>query len=210
MLDNPNEYLHHLEWNDELAVAVSKGQLLDVELVSNLSLYCFNSPNLIYGYPLKIMTSKEFQFLDELNRFIQMTTDSGLITKWLKGNSFGSVVSNKQPLHNYVEVELESAAAFLVMYFFIMLLVLAAAIVEKITFHKVQLPNVGPIWKYIGMLVDPHRYFLLGDLYTKPVKNNSKIRKRVEHKTVVVSKVKSRRCLVPKILVEPYNFENGE
>ncbi|XP_031634347.1 uncharacterized protein LOC116347768 [Contarinia nasturtii] len=87
MVYQPSDYIDQLEWNDKLAVALSRelsrsptGKDND----SSLKIYCFEHPNNIYEYPLKVLMHKKFSYAKELNTFIRFARECGLIDKWLK------------------------------------------------------------------------------------------------------------------------------
>lgn len=51
-------------------------------LISNCQLRCFDE--VIYEYVLKFLIRRDFAFMKELNKFIQIASASGLIKKWYK------------------------------------------------------------------------------------------------------------------------------
>lgn len=160
VVSNPYEHLAELEWNDRVAVAVSLENAKNDESVTRLDPFCFNGPNHIYEYPLKILTSKRFPFMRELNRFIEMTNETGFIVKWLKGIQFGPIC-DKKPLFEYIEVTFEMFAVFLVIVSSMNLFTGFIFIIEKIAFKEIHMQNVKPLWRFVDMMINPNRYYLV-------------------------------------------------
>lgn len=80
--EQPEQYLSDLQWNDKLAVAISRDHYLSRSEnglnYQNIA-YCFDHPNFICGYSLTMLARKDFSFLDELNDFIQRAVEGGLV-----------------------------------------------------------------------------------------------------------------------------------
>lgn len=89
VVEHPYIFLNKLEWNNKLAVAVStelsfsRVKTENSQIFHQMDFYCFDQPNIIYKYSLKMLTRKSFPYLNELNDFIQRASDGGLIVKWL-------------------------------------------------------------------------------------------------------------------------------
>lgn len=157
--NDSTEHLGQLELNDKLAVVVSLSSVKYNKVMSRLNLHCFGGPNTIYGYSLKIFASKSFQHLNKLNRFIQCASEGGFIRKSLKGICYGPF-SKKEPLYKYVEVKLETARSMLLIFCCLLVAAILQAVFEKFVYKKAQVKNAG-IWKYVEMVIDDKRYFLL-------------------------------------------------
>lgn len=163
--DHPDQFFYKLQWNDKLAIATfremshSRNQIGNVD--SQKTICCFEYPQIIYEYPLKMLIRTDFPFQNELNKFIEKATEGGLIVKWLKNyRSFGKEKSQYQ----YTTFKIESFPIALGIYIFMITLALITVIMEKLVHGKVRTPNSKPIWRYIEMAIDPYRYFLLKDL----------------------------------------------
>lgn len=157
-VSNPYEYLEELEWNDKLAVAVSLANVKNEGTITRLNLFCFDSFDHIYEYQLKILASKRFPFMIELNRFIEMVNEAGLTVKWLKGIQFESIYE-KKPLFEYIEVKAEVIACFLVIMAAAYLFASFIIILEKIAFNENRMEHVKPLWKFIELMISPYRWF---------------------------------------------------
>lgn len=167
VIDNLNEQLQQLEWNDKLAVAVSSVQAQEEKQSLKSGYYCFKSPNHIHEYSLKILASKDFPYLTELNNLIQMACDTGLIMKWLK-NYRTKLIFEIKPLYEYTEVTVDKFTYFIIIGLILNLLASVVGLIERIVYEKVFVENVGrnSFWRYIEMVINPHRYFFFGNFIT--------------------------------------------
>lgn len=170
IVSNPYEHLQHLQWNDKLAVAVSLETVKNGDFISKLNLFCFNDPNRIYEYPLKILAKKHFAHMMKLNRFLEMASESGLIVKWLKGFNFD--VSEKQPLYEYVVVELETFLVLVVITACFHILAFLVVILERRAYMKIHTKTDTPTWRIIDKTINPNRYYLMENLYDINMKND--------------------------------------
>lgn len=161
IVENIDEHLRQIEWNNELAVATSIERVRRLRYQFGLNVHCFNYLNNIYAYPLKFLASEHFLYLNELNRFIQHASDGGLIVKWLENVE---QFSEKRSLYTYSEVHLESLYGVGIL-FFILIFAFLVLILEKVVKKKVQIQNANQMWRYIEMAIDPYRHFLLSDLH---------------------------------------------
>lgn len=135
-----------------------------MQLGSKLKLYCFNNPNNIYEYSLKILMKKDFALVNELNRFIRYASDGGLIVKWLKGNRYNSN-SEKLSKFSFSETNLNSLLFNLIIFCAVSTLSMIAFIVEILVDRNVQKKNCSTFWRYCQMFIDPYRYFFLENLW---------------------------------------------
>lgn len=149
--------MEQLYWDDNLAVAVSLERVKNEELISKLGIYCFKSPNQIHEYPLKILAVKDFPFLNELNKLIKQASESGLIVKWLKGCRFGPT-SDKEPLFQYMEVNLELFIAIIIINIIAQLFIYSILTLEKKAYNKIHQQNVHSFWKWTELMINPDRY----------------------------------------------------
>lgn len=200
VLDSPCKYLQQLKWNDKLAVAVSLERVRNEGLISNLGLYCFQSPNHIHEYSLKVLTSRNFPFLKELDHFIEMATESGLIMKWLKGCRFTSIYE-KKPLYEYAEVKLELFICFILIVICLLLFSCFIAFLEKTAHNQIHVANVKLIWRYIEMAINPHRYFMFG--YTFDLNKHDHVKSTKPRK---VRFVRVNESLKPKKIRRPWKY----
>lgn len=161
-MKNPNEYIDELIWNDKLAVAISYARVQSDRSIFTSS-FCFDTFNSINGYSLKFLMRKDFPLINELNEFILRATDSGLITKWLKGKRF-ETLKEKPPQFQNISIGISSIIVLLFICAGMLLFGLSILVIEIIVDTKVREENSAQFWFYIQMIIDPYRYFLLNDV----------------------------------------------
>lgn len=157
MTNDTNEYMEQLEWNDKLAVATFYRMQSRFGPIA----YCFDNFENIYEYPLSILMRRDFPLVNELNKFIQYASSSGLLTMWIKQHKFDSPVEIE---HEMPKINLETGFFLVLIYLAVVCGLLCLTAAERIIYSKVRNENSARIWRYIEMAIDPHRYFLLRDL----------------------------------------------
>lgn len=121
---------------------------------------------------MKILASKEFPYFAELNDFIKMASESGLIVKWLRGCRFESK-TDKKPLYEYIEVKMEMFICFIIIVVGMHILTFCVACLERRAFREMHEQNVNPVWSRVEALINPHRNFVVRNLF-KHLKNKRK------------------------------------
>lgn len=104
-----------------------------------------------------------FPLINELNQFIEQAKDSGLITKWLKGNRFEPFLE-KPPEFQFIEINWVAIITLFSICLSILSLASVVLIIEIIVDKKVRAKNSARYWRYIEMSIDPYRHFLNNDL----------------------------------------------
>lgn len=162
IVNNTNQYLNALKWENKLAVATSM-ELIRHGRFKHLShIYCFDKSNeSIYGRSLSILVRNNFSQLNELNRFIDLAKSSGLINQWLKQYQVFTEIPLK---YEYTPFQLDSIMFELVIYIGIASLATIVLVLELIVNKQVHSPNARKFWRYIEIVIDPYRHFLLNDL----------------------------------------------
>lgn len=163
VVSKPHELLDTLPWNDTLAVAVSLETVKNEELISRLNLFCFDEPNRIYGYPLKILARRSFAHMHELNRFIELADESGLILKWLKGSTFRE--SEKVPQFQYAAVELEIFLVLVVITVCLQTIAIGIVFLERKAHMETRNDIGSSVWRFVEKVINPDRYHLMNNLY---------------------------------------------
>lgn len=163
ILEDPNEFIDDLKWNDKLAIAISYTKVRNDRSLFSSS-FCFDNFNSIYGYSLKFLMRKDFALINELNEFILRATDSGLINKWLKGKRFETLKEKPQQFRN-ISIGISSIIVLLFICTGMLVFALSIFIIERIVHKKIQVKNTG-FFKYVDMTIDSNRYFLL-DTYIR-------------------------------------------
>lgn len=151
-------YLNQLDWNNKLAVATSLERVRNDRPLSK-SVYCFDESNNIQTYPLKIFVRKGFNLQKKLDRFIEYTIENGVIVRWIRKNKFRSFVEERR-----VQIDKVTAEIFKFFVPVILGVFLGAFVImvfEVIVHTKVHSHGSAKLWRYIQMMIDPERYFLL-------------------------------------------------
>lgn len=191
IVSNPYEqHLRQIKDNDKLAVAVSFEHLKNEEQITRLNLFCFESPNHIYEYPLKILTSKNFQFLCELNGFIEMVSETGFIVKWLKGYKFEPILES-ETLLQFMEIKLEMFSVFIVICGSLCVIASLVAALEITAHKKVQMKTVTKFWRIVEMILNPYRYLLFKFAVDMMKKENRK--KFLKNRKKQLAKIKVQK-----------------
>lgn len=160
--DNLNEHLLGLEWNDKLAIVSSHMDIQYDKYLPSL-VFCFNHPNIIHTYSLKMLMHKRFPLAKELDKFIQRSFEVGLMAKWLGGNAH-EIPLEKPPKFQFIQIVLETISFTVVLSMALILFSISVLLIEIIIDKRVRAIDSNKLWRYIEMMIDPHRYFLLDNL----------------------------------------------
>lgn len=79
-----DECLAQLEFNDHLAVAVSRKHALANRRISNWQIYCLAEEERVFGYPISMFINKDHPLKTNISRLGRMAVEGGLIGKWTK------------------------------------------------------------------------------------------------------------------------------
>lgn len=156
--DVTSENFKRLDWNGKLAVASSFQRVQYLRSKSYFDLYFFNHPNQIHTYAPKFLMRPRFSFANELNKFIEQASNGGLINKWLKRYR---LVSKGNDPEEYRYLKLENLAFPLCISGIIWLFTLFVLMIERIVFRKVRMVGSNRFWRYVEILIDPDRHFLM-------------------------------------------------
>lgn len=154
---NHEFYLNYAKSKPKLAVAVSRELVRHLDLSSEL--YCFEKSEIIYEYALIFLARKDFLYIKELNRFIEMASESGLIEKWHLNNHIRHYSKRKAKIYSNAEASIFYGALIIAAPTEIFLLFLL--FLEIITHKKISNKNCSRIWFIIEMLIDADRHFWL-------------------------------------------------
>lgn len=105
---------------------------------------------------------KGFDLQKKLDRFIEYSIENGVIVKWIRKYTY-------RTFDEKWRIQMDQAIAEIFTFFvpIILGLFLGASIIflfEVIVHTKVHSHGSAKIWRYIQMMIDPERYFLLYDL----------------------------------------------
>lgn len=145
--------------DSKLAVAISIAHAYDSSPISPSQIYCFDGSETIHDYTLKFLVRKNFTYMNQLNAFIQMSSEGGLIKKWYS-NSSGRTRDehfkqldkqiNLKHFHGLLAVEILMKAFTICMFLF-----------EKYVYMKMQMLQPHRLWVFVEMIIDPDRHFML-------------------------------------------------
>lgn len=152
------ENFKRLNWNGKLALASSFERVQYLKSKSYFDLYFFNYPNQIHTYAPKFLMRPRFSFANELNKFIEQASNGGLINKWLKRYQ---LVYKGKDSNGYMYIKIENLALLLCIFVIIWLFTLFVLMIERIVFRKVRMVGSNRFWRYVEILIDPDRHFLM-------------------------------------------------
>lgn len=167
VVESPEQYLGELKWNNKLAIAISheksccRTQVENSRVNIQNEIYCFDHPNIVHDYSLKMLVRSIFPHLNELNRFIRYASEHGLIVKWMK--DYQSTHKGKGHQFQYSKFSLEFHADILVLFICMDLVACIILFIEWIIHKKNQEQNSKSFWRFAEMFIDPYRYSFLKD-----------------------------------------------
>lgn len=153
-----NEYLEQLDWDEKLAVVSSFERAQYFKTKNNFDSYCFTHPNIVYEYATKFLCRPHFPFANELNKFIEQATDGGLINRW-RTNYQSHFNPKYQDEAFYFKIE--NYLLIMVILVHMIFLSYFVFVLERIVFKRVQLRGWRKFWRFVEMIIDPDRHFLL-------------------------------------------------
>lgn len=68
--------------SQNIAVAASREHAMNYPIMNEAKIYCFQTPEIIYVYPVAALAHEHFHLLTAINNQIQRVVETGLITKW--------------------------------------------------------------------------------------------------------------------------------
>lgn len=153
-----SENFNRLDWNDKLAVASSFERAQYLRSKSYFDLYFFDHPNQIHTHASKFLMRPRFSFVNELDKFIEQASNGGLINKWLKRYR---LVSKGNDPDEYRYLKFENLAFHFGNSIIVWLFALFVLMIERIVFRKVRMVGSNRFWRYVEILIDPDRHFLM-------------------------------------------------
>lgn len=166
--------LHH---NSRLSVKISREKAHKSRLISASQIHCFDKSEVIFDYSLKFLMQRNFQYINELNKFIEMATAGGLIKKW-HSDSRIRPHDNYDNTKSFRSTKLESYYGILLLWMPLCVYCIFTHHLEITVLKKLRMVGSTRIWVLIEMMIDPYRHFLLknkgiSDFYKVelPIKN---------------------------------------
>lgn len=121
--------------------------------------YCFEKPEIIYEYNLKFLVNKNFSYSKDLNKFIRMASENGLIEKWQK--DLLKEYQKRPDYRTFRSLSIQNFYGVLVVCLLFIIALIFAFILEKIVYNKTKTVNPSRFWIIIEIIIDPDRHFLL-------------------------------------------------
>lgn len=152
--------IQQLTLNRKLAVALPRTFAESKLFSQSIQLFCFNSPDDIYDYPLKFLMQKDSPLAEKLNEFIKDTSEYGIIMKWLNDYKYKA---GKEIKYEYQTFSGKNLIIALVVLMLMSTFAFCIMLVERLVHKKVQQRSL-PFWRLLEIIIDPHRHFLNRDL----------------------------------------------
>lgn len=157
--DELDDCLIEMNRHYSLAIVMSREYFHYNQLSRTLPIFCYENSDIIYDYSIKLLVSKKFMLLRELNEFMRMASEGGLIEKWRRSSRIR--FSSKHNILNFKPIQMAQFSGLLIIYCVPVFLLVLLLIIENIGHKKVNQPNSSRIWILIEKLIDSERYFLL-------------------------------------------------
>lgn len=142
-----------------MAVAILREHAQSSRLSVSSQFYYFEGLEIIYEYALKFLVHKNFSHSNELNEFIKMASENGLIEKWRKDNLKKHQKHTSERIFRQLSVQ--NFYGVLVVCFVCIIVLIFVFILERIVYSKTKTINASRFWKIVEMIIDPDRYFML-------------------------------------------------
>lgn len=159
---NIDDCLLDLPLNNRLAVATPLKHATNNRFVPNRKIYCFSEAEHIYSYPVPIFMHPDHPLLPQVNRIIQKSLEGGLFVKWNRdgGSDINRSSANDHP-NGPIVLSLEHIFTGVALSATFGLFAIGAFIAELIVHPIARRRNCARIWKWIDILIDGDRHFLL-------------------------------------------------
>lgn len=155
--------LDQLHTYQDMAVAISNEYFRSISNGFNTDIYCLSVNGFSSGHSLNFLLGNNFKFKAELNRFIQMANEGGLIFKWMTDFS-----SEDGTQYEYItQSEISMAHIMLAVVSFPGSILLSSLIVflAEILFHRLKTrPEFRKFCAFAEFMCNADRQFLNYDL----------------------------------------------
>lgn len=153
--------------NQDIAVAISSEYFRSISKDITANIYCISEDRFSSKHGLNFLLQQDFDLKAELDRFISMANEGGLISKWMADLNLDHIKRHQHMNNNNSEV---SMAHMISIYFTcgsIIALSLLVFLAEIIIHSHLKLSSKSKatqFWKILESLIDPERHFLNYDL----------------------------------------------
>lgn len=162
---SPEECFNYLYSDQNIAVASSTEYFQSVSKDITANIYSVLEDGFSSKHGLNFLLQKDFNLKAELDRFISMANEGGLISKWMADLSL-DYIKQHDTINNGV-VSITHVISLAIVYIPLMILSLLVFLTEIIIhFHLKTNPksNARQFWTIAETLIDPERHFLNYDL----------------------------------------------
>lgn len=166
MCDDLLQCLKQLHLNPTLAVAIPREFGRSIREHLNFPFHCFRRPEIIHSFALKFRLHEDFLYKNELNEFLIVATETGLIEKWRSDTR-----TRFDRRYAVEEVEnglmtLDNLSGILILWALLNVIVALLFLLEIIVYRQVKRHNARRFWKAIEIIIDPDRHFMLETKWT--------------------------------------------
>lgn len=158
-----NVCLGQLDQNSRLAVAISRERDLN-SIIETSSEFCFEKSETIHEYPMTLFVRRDFLYLENLNRFIQMASECGLIEKWHIDSQIQSHYKSNENI--YKHLTLDNFRGIYIIWCIILLIDFFVLLLERFIHRKARMPNPSRFWIIVEMFIDSDRHFWVENKWT--------------------------------------------
>lgn len=156
--------LSQLHRNSKVALAISNEHAYKSYSESNYEFYCLKE-DFIYEYSLKFLVRKDFRYLNELNKFIQMTSSGGLIRKWHSNGRTRTHLKHRGK--QFEQLKWINFIGLYCIWWILQIVIIISMFWERLVYKKVRSSNKSKFWIISEMAIDPDRYFWLENKWPK-------------------------------------------
>lgn len=161
---NTDECLKRLEYDEKLAVAVSRLHAENTPAISRSEMFCFPQSKNIYSYSVAMPIKLDYHILPVINYNIRQLFEFGLVERW---NNLGQAVAASLEIKNFLSQAQDGRdsrlvvltvphimGAILIMFFGHFVALIAFSI-ELIVNRMVQRRNCTTFWKRLHWFLRP-------------------------------------------------------
>lgn len=149
---------------DNLAVATSRHHWKSLNIREDI--YCFDTSQSIHSYLKTFLIRSDFKMKNKFDNAVTQVMEAGLIAKWEKDFRFKRKINNKN--EDVSTINIDDLLGALLLCGALILLATIVAGIERISFRKAHDGNVNQFWKWISLIIDGDRHFLVYELLYGP------------------------------------------
>lgn len=161
---NTDECLKRLEYDEKLAVAVSRSHAHNTPAISRTALFCFPRSKNVYSYSVAMPIKLDYHMLPTINYNIRQLFEFGLVERW---NKYSESIAANQEIKKTLDAATDGKdsrlvvltvahimGAILVM-FFGHIIALVAFMFEVIVERQIRQRNCAKFWNKLHWFLKP-------------------------------------------------------